>query len=66
MIDKNLLTLLVCPITKGPLEYNKDKQVLISRSAKLVYPINDGVPVLLEEQALDLAEFELSLEKSKG
>ena len=53
-IDPKLLELLVDPVTKGPLEYDRDKQELISKAAKLAYPIRDGVPILLEEQAREL------------
>lgn len=54
MIDSKLLDLLVCPVTKGPLKYDKEARELISSSAKLAYPIHDGIPVLLEEQARQL------------
>jgi uncharacterized protein len=50
-IDPKLLEILVCPLTKGPLEYDLDKQELISRSAKLAYPIRDGIPIMLPEEA---------------
>ena len=50
-IDPKLLEILVCPLTKGPLEYAPDKQELISRSAKLAYPIRDGIPIMLPEEA---------------
>ena len=53
-IDPKLLELFVDPVTKGPLEYDRDKQELISKAAKLAYPIRDGVPILLEEQAREL------------
>lgn len=55
-IDPKLLEILVCPLTKGPLEYDGEKQVLISRSAKLAYPIRDGIPIMLPEEARPLAE----------
>ncbi|WP_066707953.1 Trm112 family protein [Curvibacter delicatus] len=58
-MDTRLLELLVCPVTKGPLEYNRDKQELISRSARLAYPIRDGIPVLLENEARVLTDEEL-------
>lgn len=54
MLDKKLLEILVCPITKGPLEYDKENNELISKSAKLAYPIRDGIPVLLESEAREL------------
>jgi uncharacterized protein YbaR (Trm112 family) len=50
-IDPKLLEILVCPVTKGPLEYNAEKQELISRSAKLAYPIRDGIPIMLADEA---------------
>jgi uncharacterized protein len=50
-IDRKLLEILVCPLTKGPLEYDAQRQELISRSAKLAYPIRDGVPIMLPEEA---------------
>ena len=50
-VDPKLLEILVCPLTKGPLEYDPEKQELISRSAKLAYPIRDGIPIMLPEEA---------------
>ena len=58
-MDTRLLELLVCPVTKGPLEYNREKQELISRSARLAYPMRDGIPVLLENEARTLTDEEL-------
>ena len=58
-MDAKLLDILVCPITKGPLKYDREKQELISRSARLAYPIRDGIPVMLEEEARKLTEDEL-------
>jgi len=58
-MDTRLLELLVCPVTKGPLEYDREKQELISRSARLAYPIRDGIPVLLEVEARVLSDEEL-------
>lgn len=49
--SKKLLETLVCPITGGPLEYNKEKQELISHKAKLRFPIIDGIPIMLESEA---------------
>lgn len=60
-MDTRLLELLVCPVTKGPLEYDREKQELISRSARLAYPIRDGIPVLLENEARPLTDQELGL-----
>ena len=54
-MDPKLLELLVCPVTKGPLVYNRDKQELVSKSARLAYPVRDGIPVMLEEEARRLA-----------
>jgi uncharacterized protein YbaR (Trm112 family) len=50
-MDHRLLDILVCPVTKGPLEYDKARQELISRSAGLAYPIRDGIPIMLESEA---------------
>ena len=53
-MDTKLLEMLVCPVTKGPLIYDRDKKELISRAARLAYPIRDGIPVMLEEEARKL------------
>jgi uncharacterized protein YbaR (Trm112 family) len=50
-MDSKLLDILVCPLTKGPLEFDREHQELISRSAGLAYPVRDGIPVLLESEA---------------
>ncbi len=50
-VDPKLLEILVCPLTKGQLEYDAVKQELVSRSAKLAYPIRDGIPIMLPEEA---------------
>jgi uncharacterized protein len=50
-VDPKLLEILVCPMTKGPLEYDAARQELVSRSAKLAYPIRDGIPIMLPEEA---------------
>jgi uncharacterized protein len=50
-VDPKLLEILVCPLTKGPLEFDAARQELISRSAKLAYPIRDGIPIMLPEEA---------------
>lgn len=55
MIDTKLLQILVCPVTKGPLIYDKKNNELISTSARLAYPIRDGIPVMLEEEARKLS-----------
>jgi uncharacterized protein YbaR (Trm112 family) len=57
-MDAKLLQILVCPVTKGPLTYNKDTNELISKSVRLAYPIKDGIPVMLEDEARKLAEDE--------
>ena len=59
MLDKHLLEILVCPVTKGPLIYDKEKAELISTSARLAYPVRDDIPVMLEEEARQLSEDEL-------
>jgi uncharacterized protein YbaR (Trm112 family) len=51
VVDPKLLEILVCPVTKTTLEYDAEKQELISRAAKLAFPIRDGIPILLEEEA---------------
>jgi uncharacterized protein YbaR (Trm112 family) len=53
-LDPRLLDILVCPVTKGPLTYDRERQELVSRSAQLAYPIRDGVPVMLEAEARSL------------
>lgn len=55
-VDPRLLEVLVCPVTHGPLEYDREKGELISRSANLAYPIRDGAPVMLPEEARPLDE----------
>jgi uncharacterized protein len=50
-VDIKLLELLVCPVTKGPLEYDAVRQELISKSARLAYPIRDGIPIMLADEA---------------
>ncbi|BCO26352.1 hypothetical protein MIZ03_1232 [Rhodoferax lithotrophicus] len=60
-MDTRLLELLVCPVTKGPLEFDREKSELISRSARLAYPVRDGIPVLLENEARTLTDEELGL-----
>jgi uncharacterized protein YbaR (Trm112 family) len=60
-MDTRLLELLVCPVTKGRLEFDREKQELISRSARLAYPVRDGIPILLEEEARTLTDAELGL-----
>ena len=57
-VDPRLLEILVCPVTRAPLTYDAAKGELISRSARLAYPIRDGVPVMLPEEARELGEGE--------
>ena len=54
-IDPKLLEILVCPLTKGPLTYDRKAQELISEQAKLAFPIRDGIPVMLVDEARQLA-----------
>lgn len=53
-MDAKLLEILVCPVTKGALVYDRDGQELVSKSARLAYPIRDGIPVMLEDEARKL------------
>lgn len=53
-VDPKLLEILVCPLTKGPLRFDADKQELISEQAGLAYPIRDGIPIMLAEEARPL------------
>ena len=55
-VDPRLLEILVCPITKGPLEYDRAANELISRSARRAYPIRDGIPIMLPDEARMLDE----------
>jgi uncharacterized protein YbaR (Trm112 family) len=54
MIDKKLLSILVCPVSKAPLEYDKEKNELICKASGLAYPVRDGIPVMLESEARQL------------
>ena len=58
-MDKNLLEILVCPVTKGPLIHDKSKQELVSVSARLAYPIRDDIPIMLESDARTLTQEEV-------
>jgi len=60
MMDTKLLQILVCPVTKGALIFNKATNELISKSAGLAYPIKDGIPVMLEEEARKLTDEEMA------
>jgi uncharacterized protein YbaR (Trm112 family) len=50
-LDNKLLEILACPICKGPLQYHRDAEVLVCRADRLAYPVRDGIPVMLEEEA---------------
>lgn len=58
-MEKKFLDILVCPVSKGKLEYHADKQELWCRQSKLAYPIRDGIPYMLENEARELSEEEL-------
>jgi hypothetical protein len=65
-MDKKLLEILVCPVTKGPLIHDPDRDELISLSARLAYPVRDGIPVMLEGEARTLSAEEVEhYQKSK-
>ena len=55
-IDRRLLEILVCPVTRGPLTYDRTRQELVSAGARLAYPIREGVPIMLPEEARKLDE----------
>jgi uncharacterized protein YbaR (Trm112 family) len=55
-VDPKLLEILVCPVTKTPLEYDAEKQELISKAAGLAYPIRDGIPIMLPDEARELKD----------
>jgi len=57
-IDPKLLEILVCPVSKGPLEFDRDRQELVSRQARLAYPVRDGIPVMLPDEARTLDDEE--------
>jgi uncharacterized protein YbaR (Trm112 family) len=57
-MDKKLLDILVCPVTKAPLKYDKERQELVCKASRLAYPIRDGIPVMLESEARRLADDE--------
>lgn len=58
-MDNKLLELLVCPVTKGPLNFDRERQELLSRSARLAYPVRNGIPILLENEARTLSDEEI-------
>ena len=55
-VDPKLLEILVCPLTKGPLRYDQEAQELISDQAKQAYPIRDGIPIMLVDEARQLSD----------
>lgn len=57
-IDPKLLEILVCPLTRGPLSYDRERQELVSRLARLAYPVREGIPIMLAEEARKLDEQE--------
>lgn len=59
-MDPRLLDILVCPVTKAPLVYDKEHQELKCKASRLAYPIRDGIPVMLEEEAREMSEEELA------
>ena len=65
-MDKQLLDILVCPVTKGALIYDREKQELISLAAKLAYEIRDGLPVMLEDEARQLSDEEYEHYKKRN
>jgi uncharacterized protein YbaR (Trm112 family) len=54
ILDQKLLDILVCPVSKGPLEYDREKQELICKASGLAYPVRDGIPIMLESEARQL------------
>jgi Uncharacterized conserved protein len=65
MIDQKLLSILVCPVSKAPLQYQEDKQELVCVASSLAYPIRDGIPVMLETEARQLTTEEKEHYRSK-
>jgi uncharacterized protein YbaR (Trm112 family) len=59
-MDTKLLELLVCPVTKGPMNFDRERQELLSRSARLAYPVRHGIPILLENEARTLSDEEIA------
>ena len=58
VVDPKLLEILVCPLTKGPLRYDRERQELVSEKARLAYPIRDGIPIMLVDEARTLDDEE--------
>jgi uncharacterized protein len=65
-MDTKLLELLVCPVTKGRLSYDRERQELVSRGARLAYPVRDGIPILLESEARTLTDDEIDAMHTSG
>ena len=59
-MDIKMLELLVCPVTKGPLNFDRERQELLSRSARLAYPVRQGIPIMLENEARTLSDEEIA------
>jgi uncharacterized protein len=59
-MDKRLLDILVCPVTKAPLTWDAERQELLCKASRLAYPVRDGIPVMLEEEARALTDEELT------
>lgn len=59
-VDKKLLEILVCPLTKAPLEYDRERQELKCRASRLAYPIRDGIPVMLVDEARRMSDDEIA------
>jgi len=59
-MDKRLLEILVCPVTKAPLVFDADRQELLCKASRLAYPVRDGIPVMLEDEARPLSDEELA------
>lgn len=64
-VDPKLLEILVCPVTRGTLHYDREAQELISYGAGLAYPIREGIPIMLPEEARELSELERAQGKSR-
>ncbi|HEU0156597.1 MAG TPA: Trm112 family protein [Stellaceae bacterium] len=62
-IDPRLLEILVCPVTKAPLRYDREAQELISEEARLAYPIRDGIPIMLADEARPLRDDEIATKR---
>ncbi len=62
-IDPRLLEILVCPLTKAPLRYDRQAQELISEEARLAYPIRDGIPIMLVDEARQLRDEEIPIKR---